>query len=441
MRVLKTRTIAAIAVPLLFTVAACGSDDDARADAATPSSSTAATTEQSADDTTATAPTTPDITATRTTTPVTTAPPTTAPTTAPTTTPPTTAPPADWVSIGPGPYEVGVATVTVADADGVRPLTVDVWFPLGDDIDPTALTAQQYTLLPGIFYESPDAFAATPDQLAGDGPFPLVVYSHGSGAIRFLHSSYTEALASYGYMVVAPDHTGNTVFDRFSGNGAPIEEIAFDRPTDVARVITAFTDVAHPTAGAFAAAADAERIAVTGHSFGGYTAIAITTGVTTDSGEFVADDRVDAIVPLAPATGGTLLADERLAAIDVPMMVVVGTDDTTTPVDPNVTRLWELSTNSPAYRVELVAGEHQTFTDLCAYGDALPLLPDVPELIVTTIDEFGAEGCSEGDIDAGRAADITNTYVIQFLDQVFRDGPAIDETAAATPVDVIFARR
>lgn len=440
---LRTRTAVALALPLLVIAAACGSGDD-RAVATTPSSDTVPTTVSALDET----PDTPDTPDTTDTTDSTTTGPTTTATTAPATTaaitsvPPTTMPtPADWMPIGPGPYDVGVATVTVDDPDGERPLTVDVWFPLATDVDTTALSAQQYTLLPGTYYESPDAFAAASDQLASDGPFPFVVYSHGSGSIRFLHSSYTEALASHGYVVAAPDHTGNTVFARFSGGGTPVDETAFNRPNDVARVITAFSDETHATAGAFAGAVDDESVAVTGHSFGGYTAIALATGVTTSLGEFAADERVDAIVPIAPASGPGLLSDERLAALDVPMMVVAGTNDVTTPIDPNVTRLWDLSTNAPAYRVELVDGAHQTFTDLCAHRDFLPTLPDVPDLVARTIEEYGAQGCSDGDIDDERAADITNTYVVRFLDQVFRDGPPIDETIVMPPADVVFARR
>jgi hypothetical protein len=123
------------------------------------------------------------------------------------------------------------------------------------------------------------------------------------------------------------------------------------------------------------------------------------------------------------------------------MMVLVGTDDVTTPVDPNVTRLWEVTSNAPAYRVELVAAEHQTFTDICAYQDAVPGLPDVPELIISTIDDFAVEGCSPGDMDDARAADITNTYAVRFLDQVLRGGPPIDPAVMATPDDVIFDTR
>ena len=414
----------------LLIVAACSSaDDETSTTEAVATGATVATTE-------------PPMAAPATTepAPVTEPPATTEPATTGSTTtgsaaqPPTT--PLTWTPLGDGPYDVGVATITVDDPAGERPLTVDVWFPL--DAAAGELPQQQYTLLPGVYYPSPSAFAATPDLLATDAVFPLVVYSHGSGGLRYIHSSYTEALAAHGYVVAAPDHTGNTAVDRLAGSEANGDVTAFVRPTDVRRVIDAFTDPAHPTAGPWAARVDAERVAVTGHSFGGFTAIASVTGFTNDRGTVGPDERVDAIVPIAPATGPTLLADEVIAQIDVPMLVLVGTDDVTTPVDPNVTRLWDLTGNAPAYRVELVAGEHQTFTDLCAYTRFLPSLPEVPDVVIETIDAFAAEGCSAGDIDDRRAAALTNTYVVQFLDQVFRDGPAI---VATPPDDVLFQSR
>jgi predicted dienelactone hydrolase len=347
-----------------------------------------------------------------------------------------------WAPIPRGEYEVGVATVTVGDPAGERPLTVDVWFPIAPAADTAPLAPQRYTLLPDVYYQSPTALAATPDQIA-PGPFPLIVYSHGSNAIRYLHSAYTEFLAGHGYVVVAADHTGNTVFDLIAGAGtdADRQRIAFDRPDDVRRLVDAFTDPADATAGGFAVSVDADDVAVTGHSLGGYTSIASATGVTTEVGEVLPDDRVDAIITLAPAVGGALLTDERLAALDVPMMVIVGTDDATTPVDPNVTRLWDLTTNTPAYRVELVHGEHQTFTDFCSYQEAVPTLPAVPQAVVDLIDDYAVGGCSPGDIDHVRANDLTTTYALQFLDQVFHGGPAIDPALVRTPDDVLFQAR
>lgn len=415
-------------VPLALVATACSGGnetaDTASATAATTPSTTAATTVP---------PTTERPT---TTAPTTTEPATTLPTTAPPTTPPTTAATAEWEPVGPGEFEVGVATVTLDDPAGVRPLTVDIWFPIADTVDTAALPPQQYTLLPGTYYESPSAFAADSTAIA-EGPFPLIVYSHGSSGLRYIHSAYTEALASHGYVVAAPDHTGNTAVDLLAGTRAEPAQIAVDRPADVERVIDALVDTEHPTAGPYSAHVDPERVVVTGHSLGGFTSIALVTGFSGELGELSPDERVDAIIPLAPAVSGELLTDERLAAIDVPMLVIVGTDDVTTPVDPNVTRLWNLSTSTPAYRVEIEAGEHQTFTDVCAYQRTLPTLDGVPQIVIDTIDDFAVQGCSEGDIDDVRANEITTTYALAFLAELFDGGAPI----TATPDDAVLLTR
>lgn len=428
-------------VVLALTAAACGGSDDEAGD----TTEAAATTETTAPATTAPATTVPETTApatSETTAPATTVSETTVPETSPASTaPPTTEPATPFIPVADGPYEVGVQTITLDD-DPERPLTVDVWYPLDAGFDAAAASPMQYTLLPGVFYESPGAFAAAPDAISTDGPFPLVVYSHGSGGLRYIHSAYTEALASHGFVVAAPDHTGNTAIDRIAGAGDDPAVISFNRPNDVTRVIDAMTDPSNPSAGPVATHVDGEQVVVTGHSFGGFTTIAMVTGFTNELGEFAADDRVDAIVPLAPAVSANAFSDETLATIDVPMMIVVGADDVTTPVDPNVTRLWDnASASSPAYRVELVAGEHQSFTDICAYQDAVGSLPDVPAVVTETIDAYAVEGCSDGDMDPARVAELLDTYVLAFLDEVLAGGPTVLEATGNPPDDVVFDAR
>ena len=180
---MRQRLCSLLVLIALLAAACSGDSTDSAADAA-------------ADDTTTEAPAT-------TAAPETTAEPTT--TTESTTT--TAAPLADLELIGAGPYDVGVVTIEIANAANERPLTVDVWMPL---VDGTTGDPHEYTLIAGSYYPSPEAISATPDALATDGPFPLVLYSHGSGGLRYIHSSYTETIASHGYVVVAPDHTGNT---------------------------------------------------------------------------------------------------------------------------------------------------------------------------------------------------------------------------------------
>jgi predicted dienelactone hydrolase len=335
---------------------------------------------------------------------------------------------------GLGPYEVGVKTIMVPDlSGGGRDLTVDVWFPLSQDID-ADFPPQQYTLLPGTYYESPSAVAATAESIATDGPFPLVIYSHGSGGLRFIHSNYTEALASHGYIVAAADHIGNTAVDRLADSETPGAVTAFNRPNDVNRVIDAFLDPENVETVGFVANLNPSQIAVTGHSFGGFTAYAMASGFDNENGEFVADERVGAIIALAPAASEALLSDERLASIGIPTLVVGATDDATTPIDPNVTRPWELTSSDFSYRLDLTAAEHETFTDICAYLAFLPTLEAPAQIVVDTLEARTEAGCDADDMPIDRAQAITNTFAVSFLDSIFKGGTpiALDEVDEQT---------
>ena len=42
------------------------------------------------------------------------------------------------------------------------------------------------------------------------------------------------------------------------------------------------------------------------------------------------------------------------ASITIPSLVMVGTNDQTTPATPNVDRPWDLSNSAPSYRVDLL---------------------------------------------------------------------------------------
>jgi predicted dienelactone hydrolase len=350
----------------------------------------------------------------------------------------TTAPTkAEIALLGRGEYTVGVSTITITDTTRDRPLTVDVWFPVVDD---AAGDAHRYSFITGDYYESPLAISADAAALATDGPFPLVVYSHGSGGVRFIHSDYTETIASHGYVVVAPDHTGNTAVERIADTSDDPALIALNRPLDVRAVIDAFLDPTDAETTPFQSAIDADHIVLTGHSFGGFTTYATSAGYENAQGAAPADDRIDALIPLAPAVGSggddSLLSDDDLARVAVPALVIVGTDDKTTPLDPNVTRAWELTNSEPQYRLELIAGEHQSFTDLCAYLDFFDQLEAPTPIVVETVETMAVEGCSADDMASDRVQDLTNTFAVTFLDSVFGDAEMFTPEAFVIPDDV-----
>src|SRR5690349_19494483 len=131
----------------------------------------------------------------------------------------------------PGPYAVGVHTVELTDPSRNRTFSVEVWYP----VDPAHVDGDDntYSLLGGLVaLPSPARRDATP---APGGPWPLVVFSHGYGGIRFQSFFLTEQLASHGFVVAAPDHPGNTLLDFGSlGDDAATAQSAMDRPVDVA---------------------------------------------------------------------------------------------------------------------------------------------------------------------------------------------------------------
>lgn len=330
-----------------------------------------------------------------------------------------------------GPHAVGRRTIEVVDVERDRTLNVDVWYP-ADAASAEDAPLTRYSFLPTAYFDS--EVARDEPEVAGDGPFPLLVYSHGSGGISYAASFNMEHLASYGFVVAAPDHKGNTAIDRVGGGGDEQGLVAYNRPQDVSVVIDEMLDDD---------AVDGERIGVMGHSFGGFTALTVAGGFANEEGTVPADDRVDAIAGLAPYS--TLIGDSTLTSIELPTLLMTGTKDDTTPIDPQTERPWELIPAEPAYRVDLTDAGHQTLTDVCDYAEDIPALPDAPEVVIDVIEDLADSGCGDAFMDHGRAKDLINIYTTAFfLTEVAGDdtyaGVLTDDYAAGSD-DLAFQAR
>lgn len=310
----------------------------------------------------------------------------------------------------PGPWAVGLRTLEVADPeDPDRVFAVDVWYP----VDPEAtddLVAAQYAFIPGLGYTSEVSFADAPP---ADGSFPLVVYSHGSGGFRWVATFFTEFLATRGFVVAAPDHTGNTALDTLTGAGTDPGTTAYNRPRDVSATIDAVVALSDNPADPLAGRVDADAVAVTGHSFGGFSTLASVSGFTSDLGAVAADDRVRAVVAMAPFT--VLFSDDDLAAVDVPTLLISATGDTTTPIDANTVRPWNLIAGRPLVRIDVIDAVHNSFTDLCQLQVAVAEIPDVPAVITDELARRSGEACSDTVLDHRQVQRITAAYSAAFL--------------------------
>ena len=122
---------------------------------------------------------------------------------------------------------------------------------------------------------------------------------------------------------------------------------------------------------------------------------------------------MDAIAAMAPAS--RINSDSELEAIDVPTLIVSGTLDETTPIDPETERAWDHVGGRPLWRVDITDAGHQSFTDVCAYQELLPTLESVPEVLVEVVDEFALEGCADELIPIDDAHDLINRATVAFM--------------------------
>jgi predicted dienelactone hydrolase len=191
---------------------------------------------------------------------------------------------------------------------------------------PTAEPERQRTLGP---YPVSAAWDAAPLP----GRHPLVMLSHGSGSSPLVNCDLALALARAGFVVGMPVHPGDNRDDRSLQN---TRENLEQRPRHLHLAID--TLVGDP---ALYPGAGPQRVALIGHSLGAYTALALAGGEPrtlpetwpdgpTDAIPVAHDPRVAAIVLLAPAVVW-FHAPGALDAVNVPVLMMAGKQDTVTP--------------------------------------------------------------------------------------------------------------
>jgi dienelactone hydrolase len=137
-----------------------------------------------------------------------------------------------------------------------------VWYPAAADADGD--TVNYDDIVPGGALDSPPADCAATR--------PVMVFSHGNGGVRFQSIFWTEFLATHGWVVIAPDHRENTLYDL---DASILLEVAMRRPLEVAASFDWLTGT--DGGGELAGCLDAsEGYAVSGHSFGAYTTVVVT---------------------------------------------------------------------------------------------------------------------------------------------------------------------
>ncbi len=152
---------------------------------------------------------------------------------------------------------VGFAEIR-QDEHSERPLDIALWYPTPAQAPLVAVADNP--VLQGV----PVIRNAAP----AHGRHALIVMSHGYGGNWRNLSWLAYALARQGYIVASPNHPGTTTFNKDKQQARQ----SWQRPHDLSRVIDALAS------NNIAGNIDANRIAVIGHSLGGWTVIAASGG-------------------------------------------------------------------------------------------------------------------------------------------------------------------
>ena len=244
---------------------------------------------------------------------------------------PALTPPADPGSLGP--YQVGVTRRSfprsAAEIGNAKPLEVVIWYPSTLSAPSPAVD----TILAALLDAEPDR---------GRAPYPVVVFSHGSGGAPWGVTYLTTHLASHGFVVVAPVHN----------------EIRAGRSD---ALVTVLDHVSSPNAsddGLLPGLVDGARAGVSGFSLGGDSALRAASK----------DHRFRAVIAMAPGGGGTgpPSLDEAVSGVVAPAMLMWGMlDDLVSYVNHKslLDRLGRGATER--WLVTLPRAGHGAFADLC----------------------------------------------------------------------------
>ena len=211
---------------------------------------------------------------------------------------------------------------------------------------------------------------------AAGGPFPVILFSHGFGGYPEQSSFLTIHLATWGFVVVAPDHRSRDL-------AAVLKNTSRQCACDVTDLRAALQDVTamdHAAGTLLSGKLDLTRVASLGHSAGGGAAISIA-----------AQPGVKGFVAMAPVPG-------RIPPAGKPGLIMQGTgDQVVLPTDGvHVYR----TLNTPKRLILIDSGGHNVFSDACVIGAAQGgLRAFIGNLnLPASFQRLALDGCSPPDV-------------------------------------------
>ena len=336
----------------------------------------------------------------------------------------------------PGAHAVGVRRARMPEA----PMDLSLWYPAAESEADGPRSTYPYgmsmlgpeTSVALATYRGAAIPESTPDLPAE--PYPLVILSHGFAIGETSYAWLAEHLASHGMVVLAPTHPESL-------DPGVLWRSTVTRPDDI-RSVLEYVDGEIESGRTFDGLVDTESVAVIGHSYGGYTALA-AAGARIDGAAFASacettyrtegrltflcdallprwsdmaalagvepetalwpawgDPRVDAVVSMA---GDSAMFGERgLSEITVPVMAIGGTADVDSPFEWGTELTYEHVSSERKVEVGLEGAQHMIFAGGC-------------ESTRRILNLVSLGFCSDPGWDRGAARDLVRHYTTAFL--------------------------
>ena len=321
--------------------------------------------------------------------------------------PPVDGGPDDAAFEGPGPFDVGLTELSLPDRK------VAVWYPAAKgaaegrrpatysqlDALPPSLAAAAPSLLPAdvpitaLTTTMTDTYADAPP--SPDGPFPLVLFSHGFGSYRLDASTLLRGIASWGFVVAAPEHIER---DR----AALVTNQVQRAPEKDVQVLVATIPLVVGAGGVLQGLTDGEKVAAVGHSAGGRAALSA-----------LSEPQVDVAVGWAAAGRADVPAPPK------PSMNIAAKVDVLVPIEEIRSTYAGLL---PPKRLVVIDGAgHNSFTDLCLSvrngTDLVGIAKRVGFNLPDNLARGATDGCESTAIDTKVGWQITQNFTVAELRQ------------------------
>jgi pimeloyl-ACP methyl ester carboxylesterase len=264
---------------------------------------------------------------------------------------------------------VGTARVTLPDGDHAQ-----IWYP----VDPSNVGGKsKYTYhvrswFPAALASNPalallpdsvptdsyeNAPAATDTAATGDpnNAFPVLLFSHGYGSYPEQSSFLTDHLATWGFVIAAPDHRSRDLGAVLSNT---VTTVGGPDLVDLDNMLSFLHVENNDPSSVLYGGLDFSKVGVFGHSAGGGTAVTMAAS----------NPAIRTYVALAPAAG-------VLPSTAKPGLVMYGSSDTV--VSPSSVQQLYSGLPAPKRLIVITATGHNVFDDICEIHNGNQRLVDL----------------------------------------------------------------